>query len=102
MGLTDKMNRLATNLQDGVKNTSMSLGALVIKFVTSFFLGLTLALIGQEMIQYGTLAFVFMMLIVMGLVFKLMQKWSLGATLVFDLVCVLVALILRMYILLAP
>lgn len=102
MGIGDKMNQLATNLQDGVKSTSTSLLGLTVKFVTSFFLGLTLALIAQEMIQYGTLAFVFMMLVVMGLVYKLISKWSLGSTLVFDLVCVLVALVLRMYILLAP
>lgn len=102
MGLTNKMNQLATNLQDGVKNTSVSLAALIAKFVTSFFLGLTFALMGQEVIQYGTLAFVFMMLIVMGLTFKLIQSWGLGATLVFDLICVLMALVLRMYILLAP
>jgi hypothetical protein len=102
MGLGEKMNQLATNIQDGVKSTSTSLASLVVKFVTSFFIGITIALIAQEMIQYGTLAFVFMMLVVMGLIFKLISKWSLGATLVFDLICVLVALVLRMYILLAP
>lgn len=102
MGISDKINQLATNLQDGVKTGSVSLAAVTIKVITSFFLGLTIALIAQEMIQYGTLGFVFMMLVVMGLVYKLIAKWSLGATLVFDLICVLTALILRMYILLAP
>ena len=102
MGISEKMNQLATNLQDGVKGASTSLFTLSVKLITAFFLGLTIALIAQEMIQYGTLAFVFMMLVVMGLTYKLLAKWSLGATLVFDLVCVLVALVLRMYILLAP
>lgn len=102
MGISDKINQLASDLQDGVKSSSVSLAAVSVKFVTAFFVGLTVALIAQEMIQYGTLGFVFMMLVVMGLVYKLIAKWSLGATLVFDLVCVLTALILRMYILLAP
>lgn len=102
MGLGEKVNRLATNLQDGVKSTSISLTNMVVKILTAFLVGVTIALIAQEMIQYGTLGFVFMMLVVMGLVYKLISTWSLGATLVFDLVCVLVALLLRMYILLAP
>ena len=102
MGISEKMNQLASNLQDGVKNTSTSLFGLTIKVVTAFFIGLTMALITQELIQFGTFAFVFMMLVVMALTYKLISKWSLGATLVFDLVCVLMALVLRMYIMLAP
>lgn len=102
MGISDKMNQLATNLGEGVKSTSTSAFSLFIKVVTAFFIGLTVALIAQELIQYGTFAFVFMMLVVMGLIYKLISNWSLGATLVFDLVCVLMALVLRMYILLAP
>ncbi|MFN7729043.1 MAG: hypothetical protein ACK5P7_07800 [Bdellovibrio sp.] len=102
MGISEKINQLASDLQDGVKNTSTSLLGLTIKVVTAFFIGLTMALITQELIQFGTFAFVFMMLVVMALTYKLIAKWSLGATLVFDLVCVLMALVLRMYIMLAP
>ena len=102
MGLSDKIGQFANNIQDGVKSTTTSLTSMVVKILTALFFSLTISMIAQELIQYGTLAFMFMMLVVMGLTYKLIAKWTLGATLVFDLVCVLVALVLRMYIMLAP
>lgn len=102
MGIGEKMNQVATSLQDGVKNTTSSVFSISLKFLTAFFLGLTISLIAQEMIQYGAFAFIFLMLIVTGLVYKAIASWSIGATLVFDLICILTALVLRMYILLAP
>ena len=102
MGLSDKIGQLANNIQDGVKGTTTSLTSMTVKILTALFFSMTVSMIAQELIQYGTFAFMFMMLVVMGLVYKLIAKWTLGATLVFDLICVLVALVLRMYIMLAP
>ncbi len=102
MGIASKVTQIASNVQQGAKTTSISIFGLIIKVITGFVLGLTFALIGQEMIQYGTFMFVFMMVLVWGLVFRLTMKWSVGSILIFDLICVLVALLLRMYILVAP
>ncbi len=102
MGITDKMSQLAGSVQQGVKDSSVSLIAISFKMITCFIFALTLALIGQEMMGFGTLMFVFMMIVVGGLLYRLLSPWSIGSVLIFDLICVLTALLLRMYILVAP
>lgn len=102
MGFSDKVAQIAGNVQQGVKDSSMSLASMVAKIITCFVFALTFALIGQEMMNFGTFMFVFMMLIVGSLLFKIIAKWSLASVLIFDLICILVALLLRMYILIAP
>jgi hypothetical protein len=102
MNISDKVKGLSTNVQDGVKNSSVSLFCLALRVLTGFMLGLTLGLIGQELVGYGTLALTFMMVVVMSLVVKTTSGWSLGRILIFDLILVLMAMLLRMYILVAP
>jgi hypothetical protein len=102
MGLTDKMKGLSSNVQDGVKTSSVSLFAFTLRLITGIMLGLTLALIGQELLGYGSLAMLFAMVVVTGLVLKTTSEWTIGKILIFDLILVLVAMLLRMYILVAP
>lgn len=102
MGISDKMKGLSTNMQVGVKNSSVSLINLSLRVVTGLMLGLTLALIGQELIGYGSLALLFVMVVVVGLVVKTTSGWGIGKILIFDLILALVAMLLRMYILVAP
>ena len=102
MGITDKISQVASNVQVGAKNASVSVLSIGLKLLTGLLIGLTLALIGQEMMGYGTFSFVLMMVVSIGLIYKLLQSWSVSSVLVFDLICVLVALLLRMYILIAP
>jgi len=91
MGITDK-----------IKNTSTSALSVALKLVTALAVALTIALIGQEMMSYGTVAFIFLMIVVVGGLVKLMSSWRVGAVLLFDLFCILVALLLRLYIQVAP
>lgn len=102
MGLTDKMKGLSSNVQDGVKNSSVSLFAFALRLITGLMLGLTLALIGQELLEYGSMGMLFAMVVVVGLVLKTTSEWTIGKILIFDLILVLVAMLLRMYILVAP
>lgn len=102
MGIADRFNRMANSLQVGVKTSSTSFLNFFLKIITGFTVGLTFALVGQEMMSYGNFSFILMLAVTMGAIFKLLAKWSIGAVVLFDLFCVLVALLLRMYILLAP
>ena len=102
MSISEKMKGLSTNMQDGVKNSSVSLLGLAMRGLTGFMLGLTLALIGQELVGYGSLALLFTMVVVFGLVMKTTSSWTIGKILIFDLILILVAMLLRMYILVAP
>jgi hypothetical protein len=102
MGISNKVNQFVSSVQIGAKNTSFSLFNWILKGVTAFLVGLTMAMIGQEFISYGTFSFVFVMVVVIATLMKIIKRWSVGAVLIFDLICVLVALLLRMYIIVAP
>lgn len=102
MGIGEKMKGLAVGVQDGVKSSTLSLTHFALRLVSGFFMGLTVGLIGQELSGYGSLALVFVSLVVLALFVRLSKSWSLMQILIFDLICVLVAQLLRMYILLAP
>lgn len=78
------------------------LSLLAFKLFSGFMVGLTLALIGDQIIDYGWFCFMLIVFTAMGLLFKIMRPWSFMNTVIFDLICVLIGLVLRMYILIAP
>ncbi len=102
MSIGDKMRGFANNAQEGVKTSTISLFHIFLRLITGLFLGLTLGLIGQELTGYGTFVLLFVMVVVVSIIMKLLSSWSIGRILIFDLICVLVAMLLRMYILVAP
>lgn len=102
VSLSERMSGLSQSAQDSAKSGFTALIHLTLRILTGFFLGLTLALIGQEMIGYGTFALLFFVVVTMGMILKTFSEWTIAKILVFDFICVLIATILRMYILLAP
>lgn len=89
-------------LQDRVKSSSSSLGLIIAKVLTGLYLGLTVALIGLEILQYGWFSFILMIVVSLAALLRIMRGWSWGYVLIFNLICVLIGLSLRMYILIAP
>jgi hypothetical protein len=102
MGIGDKMSGFANSTREGVKSSTLSFMHICLRLITGVFLGLVLSLIGQELLSYGSFALIFVIVVVMSLVMKFMSGWSMGKILIFDLICVLMAMLLRMYILVAP
>ncbi len=102
MGIKEQVSSLAQGAQTKAKASTYSFMQISFRLVTGFFLGLTVALIGQELTGYGSFSLIFLTLVVLGLFFKLSQNWNMVKILVFDLVCLLVIQILKMYILIAP
>jgi hypothetical protein len=102
VGIKDQVSSMAQGAQSKAKTSAQSFMQISFRLVTGFFLGLTLSLIGQELTGFGSFSLIFLNLVVMGLFFRLSQNWSLIKILVFDLVCLLVIQILKMYILIAP
>ncbi len=102
MGMAENMNKLADGMKSGVKMGSTLTVIIFIRLITALFLGLTVALIGQEVSHYGTLSLIFVTLLVTTVFMRISRAWTLAHILIFDLVMVLVAQVLRMYILLAP
>ncbi len=102
MGISEKMNNLADGMKAGVKTGSARTTLVVLRLLTAFFLALTISLASQEASHYGTLSLVFVTLVVMAVFMRVSQAWTIGHILIFDLILVLAAQLLRMYILLAP
>lgn len=96
------MGQMLENIQYRLKTSSSSLALIFFKLISGLGLGLTAALIGQEIIQYGSFAFVFVIVATVGAFFRVSKHWQFVGVAVFDLICILIGLLLRMYILVAP
>ena len=96
------MGQFVENFQYRIKNSSTSFAVLLFRMAVGAFLGLTFALIGQQTIGYGGFAFAFVIVTVTMMFLKISSVWRSGSVLVFALVCVLIGLLLRMYIMVAP
>lgn len=96
------MASLISNFQDRVKTSSNMISLLVFKAASGFFVGLTLALIGDQIIDYGWFSFTLVVVVAVGAALKIMKAWTWTHVFIFNLICVLIGLLLRMYILLAP
>jgi hypothetical protein len=93
---------MISNVQDRFKSSSSALGLLAFKVFTGLFLGLTFALIGQEVIQYGVFSFCLVITVVTLSLLRIVKAWGWTQVMIFNLICVLTGLLLRMYILIAP
>jgi uncharacterized membrane protein len=96
------MGQFIDNLQYKIKATSGSLLLISFKIFCGFVLGLTFALAGQQMIGYGTFAFVLVIIAALSAFYRVARSWLWSHTMVFALVCVLLVLLLQMYIQVAP
>ncbi|MBX3020540.1 MAG: hypothetical protein KF799_02585 [Bdellovibrionales bacterium] len=96
------MAGIISNFQDRVKTSSNAISLLLFKVLTGLFLGLTLALIGDAIIDYGWFSFVLVIVVTVGACLKVMRSWTWLHVFIFNLICVLIGLLLRMYILIAP
>lgn len=96
------MANLISNVQERFRVTSSAVTLFSFKLLSGLILGLTLALIAQEIIQFEVFSLVLVMLVTAACLLKVGKSWSWTHILIFDLICVLIGLLLRMYILIAP
>ena len=96
------MTTMISNFQDRVKTSTNAMALVGTKAASGAILGLTLALIGDEIIGYGWFSFALVIVVATGTLLKITKAWSWTQLAIFDLISVLVGLILHMYILIAP
>lgn len=96
------MANIIANFQDRVRISTNSLALILAKTFSCFMVGLTIALVGDQVIDYGWFSFVLVVTAVSGTLFKIMRGWTWMNLGIFDLICILIGLLVRMYILLAP
>lgn len=90
------------NLQHKLKGASAGFFLASYRILFGAFLGLTLALIGERVGGYGDLAFAFVIVVTTMAFYRLSKPWKISTVLVFSLICVLIGLLLRLYIQVAP
>ena len=96
------MGQLIDNMQTKIKAGSTSAGVFALRLFSGLLVGLTFSLIGQTIFNYSTLLFVFVLLITLTVFMRLTRSWAWTGLLLFDLIFVLIAMLLRMYIVVAP
>lgn len=102
MGISDNIKNITSNLQQGVKNTSVTLTQKLLRVISGLVLALIVSLIIQEMMQSGTLMLIFFIVLITSLVYMFMARFTVLQILIFDLICVLIVSLMRLYILVAP
>ena len=85
-----------------IKESSRSFGLLALKIISGLFMGLTFALIFKQLMDVGHFMFTAIIIIFIGAFVKMSSKWKYTGVLLFNLFCVMTAMLLRMYILVAP
>jgi hypothetical protein len=96
------MGQFIEDLQYKIKTSSSSIALVFVKLFVGLILGLTFALIGQQMINYGDLCFLLVTIVVLSAFLRIARAWRWSGVFVFTLVCVLMGLLLKMYIMIAP
>lgn len=100
------MSELVGRMQSGLKKTSSDVGLFSLKLLSGAVLGLTFGLVMQEIMgkadNENLIAFFFVIVVTTAAFLKITKPWGLTATLVFDLICVLAGMVLRLYIMVAP
>lgn len=96
------MSQFIEDMQFRFKNSSTSIALVLAKLFVGFVLGLTFSIIGQQIFQYGDFSFIIVIAVTMTLFFRLSRQWRFMPLMVFSLICVLIGLLLRMYIMIAP
>lgn len=102
MGITDNLKSMASNLQQGARNSSVTLSQKLLRLISGLFVALILSLIIQEMMQSGTLMLVFFILLLTSVVYLFLARFNILQILIFDLICVLIVSLMRLYIMVAP
>ena len=102
MGIKENLKSMASNLQQGARNSTVTLGQKILRLISGLFVALILSLIIQEMMQSGTLTLVFFTLLFTSIVYLFLARFSILQILIFDLICVLIVSLMRLYIMVAP
>lgn len=100
------MSEFVGKMQSGLKKTSGDVFLFSVKLISGAVLGLTFALIMQEIMgkadNENLFAFFFVIVVTAAAFLRIAKAWGLTAVAIFDLICVLLGICLRLYIMVAP
>lgn len=96
------MGEFIENMQYALKKNSQNIGLFFLRLFSGLFLGTTLTLIGQQVFEYGQLLFWFVIVLTTAVFLRVTKGWRWVGVVVLDFTLILIGLLLKMYILIAP
>ena len=96
------MSELINKVQFQVKKSSSDLLTYSFRVLTGGWLGMVFAHIFQGLFGFENFLFLFVIVLVTGSVVRITRGWGLISVLIFNLFCILIGILLRMYIMVAP
>lgn len=100
------MSEFVGKMQMNIKKSSGDFALFTLRLISGGIIGLTFALIMQEILgkaeNENLIAFFFVIIVTTGAFLRLSKSWGFVGVLVFDLIMVLLGLVLRLYIMVAP
>lgn len=96
------MPEFLDNAQEKIKISLAAVALILFKIISVFIVALVLAMIGETLFQYGSIAFLFFFATCGFIFYRFVRSWTWSQIVVFDVICVLIAVCLTMYIRLAP
>ena len=100
------MAEIIGKMQTQFKKTTGDLFLFGLKLASGFVLGLTFGLIMQEALGKADgenlIAFFFVIVVTTAAYLRIAKSWGVTGVLIFDLICVLIGMVLRLYIMVAP
>lgn len=96
------MGEFIENMQHTLRKNSQNIGLFTARFFSGLFLGVTLTLVAQQILGYGQLLFWFVIVLTTTIFLKVTKGWKWVGVIVLDFILILIGLLLKMYILIAP
>ena len=96
------MSRFVHNGQIYLKKTSGDFGLYSLRVATGGWIGLIFAHLFQRMFGFQNLLFFFVIVLMTGALVRVSKNWGLVSVFIFNLICILVGALLRMYLEVAP
>ena len=96
------MAELINKMQFQVKKSSSDFGTYLFRVLTGGWVGMVMAHIFQMFFGFGNYLFFFIIVLMTGAVLKITKGWGFVSVIVFNLFCILLGVLFRMYIMVAP
>lgn len=96
---------MSESFSSGVRMTSSKLILMALRVFSAAVLGLTIGLATQEILGQGaeiTIAFAFSFFVAAGIFWRGTKNWGFSGVLVLDLALVLIGVLLKLYVIVAP
>lgn len=102
MGIGDRLEGFTHNMKHSAQATGLTVFTAILRVLTGLVLGYVIGIVAQELIGFGSLVILLFVVVTTAAFYKISSEWSLFKVFLFDVFCILVLQILKMYIMLAP